>query len=346
MLDRLVKIAVFLSFGPLLTGCLTQTPVEVIDKGSNYYSKSGAIQIALVKEGESIKSIARKYKTTEAEILDANGLQSNAQLIAGMSLIIPKEVKNDVFISSNESYIQNDFNNKSHNEQIVASALKPLNQNGMKQEDESKKVTGYLVSKSSTIKNSDNQKIATKKDVTTEQPKLAKTYENTESSRNKTEDEDLDLTKEPASGTTSEMAKKVAIGSNSFKVSSPLDSGQFDWPVEGKVLSRYGKIGNRFNDGINIAAPLGTPVVAAAEGKVIYIGENIEGYGNLVIIKHENDYMTAYAHLKDVVVERGAKVKRGESIGTIGQSGNISQSQLHFSIRKGRKTINPEEPVS
>ncbi|MDF3048085.1 MAG: putative lipoprotein [Candidatus Midichloriaceae bacterium] len=135
----------------------------------------------------------------------------------------------------------------------------------------------------------------------------------------------------------------VASSGSSYKTPSPLNSQKFEWPVEGKVLSHYGKTGNKFNEGINIAAPLGSPVSAASDGKVVYIGNNVEGYGNLLIIKHDGDIMTAYAHLKDIVVERGAQVKRGESIGSVGQVGNVREPQLHFSIRKGKKTIDPEK---
>jgi murein DD-endopeptidase MepM/ murein hydrolase activator NlpD len=130
-----------------------------------------------------------------------------------------------------------------------------------------------------------------------------------------------------------------------YKLASPLNSPKFEWPVEGKVTSHYGKTGNKFNEGINVVAPLGSPVSAASDGKVVYIGNNVEGYGNLLIIRHEGDIMTAYAHLKDIVVERGAQVKRGESIGSVGQVGNVKEPQLHFSIRKGKKTVDPEKPL-
>lgn len=87
---------------------------------------------------------------------------------------------------------------------------------------------------------------------------------------------------------------------------------------------------------------MGAPVAAASDGKVVYIGNNVEGYGNLLIIRHDGDLMTAYAHLREIVVERGATVKRGESVGSVGQVGNVTQPQLHFSIRKGKKTVDPE----
>jgi murein DD-endopeptidase MepM/ murein hydrolase activator NlpD len=133
------------------------------------------------------------------------------------------------------------------------------------------------------------------------------------------------------------------LSSNNFLIDNPLSSPKFQWPVKGKVIARYGKNGNKFNEGVNIAAASGTLVHAAGDGKAVYIGNNIEGYGNLIIIKHEGQYMTAYAHLNDISVERGTHIKKGDVIGIVGQSGNVPEPQLHFSIRKGKKTINPEK---
>ncbi len=160
---------------------------------------------------------------------------------------------------------------------------------------------------------------------------------------------DIDLEKQidnrvAQTASNTQSAQPQANGS-AYKLKSPFGSSKFDWPVEGKVLSHYGKLGNKFNEGINISAPLGSPVAAASDGKVVYIGNNVEGYGNLLIIRHDGDIMSAYAHLKDIVVERGATIKRGESIGSVGQVGNVTQPQLHFSIRKGKKTIDPELPL-
>ena len=138
---------------------------------------------------------------------------------------------------------------------------------------------------------------------------------------------------------------KQAGPAGALKLASPIDNPKYQWPVEGEVLARYGKTGNKFNEGVNIASPLGAPVVAASDGKVVYIGKNVEGYGNLIIIKHENDIMTAYAHMSEVVVERGAVVKKGESVGAVGKEGSVDQPQLHFSVRKGKKTVNPELPL-
>ena len=121
-------------------------------------------------------------------------------------------------------------------------------------------------------------------------------------------------------------------------------NGRFMQPVEGKIISGYGpKKGGLQNDGINIKAPKGTPVRAAENGVVVYSGNEIEGYGNLILVRHQDRYMTAYAHMDKMLVERGATVKAGQSIGTVGSSGSVDSPQLHFEIRKGSKAIDPQK---
>ncbi|WP_425404736.1 peptidoglycan DD-metalloendopeptidase family protein [Hwanghaeella sp.] len=117
----------------------------------------------------------------------------------------------------------------------------------------------------------------------------------------------------------------------------------FLWPVQGRVISRYGpKAGGLHNDGVNIAAPRGTPVRAAENGVVVYAGSELKGFGNMVLVKHADGYVTAYAHTADILVRRGDQVRRGQAIARVGSSGNVDSPQLHFEIRKGRKAIDPQ----
>lgn len=121
-------------------------------------------------------------------------------------------------------------------------------------------------------------------------------------------------------------------------------NGKFMEPVSGRVISSYGpKEGGLHNDGINIKAPKGTPVRAAENGVVVYSGNEIEGYGNLILVRHQDGYMTAYAHMDKMLVERGATVKAGQSIGTVGSTGSVDSPQLHFEIRKGSKAVDPQK---
>jgi murein DD-endopeptidase MepM/ murein hydrolase activator NlpD len=128
--------------------------------------------------------------------------------------------------------------------------------------------------------------------------------------------------------------------------SLPPGSGMI-WPVTGAVLSEYGnKAGGLHNDGINIAAAKGTPVRAAADGVVAYVGNELKGFGNLVLIRHADGVMTAYGHLDRWEVERGAQVRRGQTIGAVGSTGNVSAPQLHFEVRKGSRAIDPREQLA
>ncbi len=120
-------------------------------------------------------------------------------------------------------------------------------------------------------------------------------------------------------------------------------SRRFGWPIIGKILSEFGpKQGGLYNDGINISAKEGAEVKAAQDGNVAYVGNELKGYGNLVIIKHESGWLTAYAHLGKTFVKRGQAVKKSEKIGAVGATGNVTAPQLYFSLRKGRDAVNPK----
>ncbi len=125
-------------------------------------------------------------------------------------------------------------------------------------------------------------------------------------------------------------------------IQGPVGRSGFSRPVVGPILSTYGpKSGGLYNEGVNIAAPKGTAVRAAGAGTIVYTGNAVEGYGNLILLKHPNGYITTYAHLDKTLVRDGQIVQQGQAIGTVGSTGSVKRSQLHFEIRKGRESINP-----
>jgi len=134
-----------------------------------------------------------------------------------------------------------------------------------------------------------------------------------------------------------------------MKIETPLKAAEatgalptFRWPVRGKVITSYGaKTNGKANDGINLAVPEGTPVKAAEDGVVAYSGNELKGYGNLVLVRHSNGYVTAYAHASELLVKRGDTIKRGQIIAKSGQSGEVGSPQLHFEIRKGSSPVDP-----
>jgi murein DD-endopeptidase MepM/ murein hydrolase activator NlpD len=118
----------------------------------------------------------------------------------------------------------------------------------------------------------------------------------------------------------------------------------FRWPVRGRVIAGFGpKPSGLQNDGINLAVPEGTPVKAAEDGVVAYAGNELKGYGNLVLLRHSDGFVTAYANASEILVKKGDAVKRGQVIAKSGQTGNVTSPQLHFEIRKGATPVDPAQ---
>src|SRR5262249_22262382 len=118
----------------------------------------------------------------------------------------------------------------------------------------------------------------------------------------------------------------------------------FIWPVKGRLISGFGPAGKGLhNDGINIAAPLGSQVRTVDNGVVAYAGNELKGFGNLLLIKHENGLTTAYAHNDKLLVHKGDTVRRGQVIATVGKTGNVTAAQLHFEVRVGTQAVDPQE---
>jgi murein DD-endopeptidase MepM/ murein hydrolase activator NlpD len=139
-------------------------------------------------------------------------------------------------------------------------------------------------------------------------------------------------TRDPRAAPATEP-KKTAMAS---EAANP----EFRWPARGRIIQGFKPGGN---DGINIAVPEGTSVKAAESGVVAYAGNELKGYGNLILIRHPNGFVSAYANNGDIEVKRGETVKRGQTIAKSGQSGNVASPQLHFELRKGTKPVDPTQ---
>ena len=156
---------------------------------------------------------------------------------------------------------------------------------------------------------------------------------------------------EPASRPASSRRPQPRTGPSSAEpktsspppVAPPARAGsRFIWPVDGRVVARYGPAGKGLhNDGINIAVSRGASVKAAENGVVAYSGNELQGFGNLLLIKHADGWMSAYAHNDQLLVKRGDRVDRGQVISRAGESGSVRSPQLHFELRRGTKAVDP-----
>ena len=152
---------------------------------------------------------------------------------------------------------------------------------------------------------------------------------------------------EPASSAAKGAPQQPPAAPGPTASAEPLPashSGIFLWPVRGHVLENYGAgPDGTHNDGINIAAARGAPVQAADAGAVAYAGNELRGYGNLILIKHPNGWISAYAHCDLILVKTGQKVARGQVIAGVGSTGNVSEPQLHFELRRGKHPVDPRD---
>ena len=151
----------------------------------------------------------------------------------------------------------------------------------------------------------------------------------------------------PAPASNSASVRPPASAANPPNASTPAnnlantdsaeDTVSFQWPTRGNVLAGFDEVKNK---GIDIAGKAGDPVLAAADGKVVYAGSGLRGYGNLVILKHNNTYLTAYAHNQSLLVKEDQAIKRGQKIAEMGNS-DADQVKLHFEIRRQGKPVDP-----
>lgn len=304
-----------------LSACSTTSPAQVVKKGNKVFTKQNPYGVDVNSDPKTVSVTGQSASKTI--------LKEDGYLVSKETRITETKIEEDEYLKKVQS--QHADLPQQHRDDSK-SKLKPLDRQVVNNDGSTsvEKAEQTTTSQSKGL-NPDNQA-----------EQVSSAPEGREPDPAFSEANDLsDLTANIKDPKASESAASLGAGGG-YLLSSPRGLSNYKWPLDGEVISRFGKNGNKTNDGINIAAPLGTKVAAAAKGKVIYVGNSVEGYGNLVIVKHEGDMMTAYSHLKEINVARGANVNLGDKIGSVGQSGNVETPQLHFSMRVGKKTVNPE----
>lgn len=271
-----------------------------------------------VQSGDTLYSIAKKYNTPLRDLIDANNLTAPYSLKKGSILIIPEPTFYQVKTGDTLYSISREY-------QMNVNDIVALN------------------NLTAPYKLSSGQFIRIKK---TNQ-RVIRNFEEKIVVRNKNESRNEAQNRENGAFTTN-ATKQIQTISQEQKPAAEkfFDSknNKFIWPAKGAIISKFGpKSGGLYNDGINIRAKEGAPVKASEDGLIAYVGNELKGYGNLVIIKHSSGWITAYAHLSKASAKRGDKVKKGQTIGLVGATGNVDAPQLYFGLRKGRDAVNPEK---
>ncbi len=261
-----------------------------------------SVQTYEVKSGDTVSQIALRFGVPMRELVRANAIEPPYVIRIGQKLILPETVQPPAVVAANQPPAR------------IASAPRS--------------------SVESTALPAPGQA-----------PKPAETN---------TPAPTVQLPSQPVPSATPEPARQEASTGTPLPPANPpatppasdvtprIGEGRMQWPVRGVIVSDFGpKAGGLQNDGINIAAPRGTAFRAAENGTVIYAGNELRGFGNLLLIRHEGGVVTAYAHADEIAVQRGDQVRRGQTLGRVGSTGNVTSPQLHFEVRRGNRAVNP-----
>jgi murein DD-endopeptidase MepM/ murein hydrolase activator NlpD len=274
-----------------------------------------------VGAGETVAALSSRYGVPQDTLLKVNGLTSASQVVPGSRLTIPV-------------YNATDAKQAAALAPTLAPKLAPALAPAAAKVDATKAAAADKLANAKANAKAVaavDPKVASKEKAAAEKAALAaKKIEAAKAVKTKVAEE---------APVVDKRAKVAAVEAPETTSSTPADSKpEFRWPARGRIIQGF-RTGT--NDGINIALPEGTSVKAAESGVVAYAGSELKGYGNLVLIRHPNGYVSAYAHNGEVAVKRGETVKRGQTIAKSGQSGNVASPQLHFELRKGSTPVDP-----
>ncbi len=285
----------------------------------------------VVAQGETLDSVSSRYGVPVSALLAANGLSNAAEVHGGMHLVVPVYHANGVAVA----------------------AAKPREKTSAEgSTKDARKHEREVAGREEKVKDKDKTELSSKarkahaKEAAAEAAPPSKSVAEKPAS---TVVAKTELGKSPGQGKKSALdsAPTGNLESGAAEKKAPLTGAQADasgvapefrWPARGRIIQGF-KTGG--NDGINISVPAGTSVRAADNGVVVYSGDGLKGYGNLVLIKHPNGFVTAYANNGELDVKRGQTVKRGQIIAKSGDSGDVNSPQLHFELRKGSTPVDP-----
>jgi murein DD-endopeptidase MepM/ murein hydrolase activator NlpD len=279
-------------------------------QGAAGWSAQGGSPI-VVAQGENAQILANRYGVPLDALVRTNGFASAAQIRPGSHIVIP--VYNAALAASSGARVA-----------ARSAPGKPA---------APAKVAGArprtLASRAESSKAGKVRTAATKPPAARKPTASAAKQE---TARAKMASETKASARDPAPAPAAETQKTA--------MATEAANPEFRWPARGRIIQGFKPGGN---DGINIAVPEGTSVKAAESGVVAYAGNELKGYGNLILIRHPNGFVSAYANNSDIEVKRGETVKRGQTIAKSGQSGNVASPQLHFELRKGTKPVDPTQ---
>ena len=307
----------------------TAASTQAVGGSARGWSARGGTPV-VVGQNDSLDTLSRRYGVPAAALLSANGLSSPAEVRGGMHIVVP------VYSAGGGRAVAEGEKSDWKRSEVASS----------ERADRSKAGKDRAGEKETAAKRADkSEKTA---DRSTEKAKDKASPEKTAPVRTavaKAEPSADGTGRKPAiDDTPTGNVDPKAAGAKAPTTAAEADASgsapEFRWPARGRIIAGFKSGGN---DGINISVPPGTSVRAAESGVVVYSGDGLKGYGNLVLIKHPNGFVSAYANNGELDVKRGETVKRGQIIAKSGETGNVNAPQLHFELRKGATPVDPTQ---
>lgn len=325
-----------MSAAPETTGSVRSVPSSMPAAQSGGWTWEGGTPVTIA-QGEDIEMLSRRYGVPQAAIMQANGFKDTAAIRPGRRIVIPRPIGGAPVVAHQPKptpapVVAAAVPHATHIVEPGQSLLGIAKRYG-KTPDEiarANNIKPYAKLNAGdrlSIPGARQQQAVAAPQVSQPAPVPAapKVVAATETARV--------AAAEPVEATATDAAKAA----------EPVGAiPSFRWPVKGRVIAAFGSKNNgQNNDGINLAVPEGTPIKAAEDGTVAYAGNELKGYGNLVLVRHNSGFVSAYAHASELLVKRGDTIKRGQIIARSGQTGNVTSPQLHFEIRKGSTPVDP-----
>ena len=281
----------------------------------------------VVAKGETLGTLSRRYGVPSSALLSANGLSSAAEVKDGMRIVVPVYSAGGRAVASAPA--------AKDKEAEGAKAKKVADK---KAEEKKAKAEDKAAEKTKTAKTEEKTAEVKPEPAPKTQPATVAKADSPKTDVHKTTASKKPAVDDTPTGHVDPKAATAKESVTSAQADASGSSPEFRWPARGRIIQGF-KAGG--NDGIDISVPQGTSVRAAESGEVVYAGDGLKGYGNLVLIKHPNGYVTAYANNEELDVKKGEQVKRGQVIAKSGDTGNVNSPQLHFELRKGSTPVDP-----
>jgi murein DD-endopeptidase MepM/ murein hydrolase activator NlpD len=299
------------------TRTASSSNLQAVGGSASGWTAAGGSPI-VVANGETLDSVSGRYGVPASALLAANGLSSASEVKSGMHLVVP------VYHADGRAVASTEKAGKKHDSDVADA---DVSKSSKKTKDKEKEKTAKADKAAKEAEKSAAKDVKESKDAKVAEVEPAKSSEVKKQAIDKTPTGNLE------SGAS--QSKSALTGAQADAAGT---EPEFRWPARGRIIQGFKSGGN---DGINISVPSGTSVRAAESGTVVYSGDGLKGYGNLVLIKHPNGFVSAYGNNGELDVKRGETVKRGQVIAKSGDTGNVNSPQLHFELRKGSTPVDP-----